>query len=120
MSKTTGQRSEKKLKKLREDYQKIKQEIADVGHVVPGTLQKRSYACGQPYCHCKRDGILHGPYYHWTRKVDGKTVSLSLDKETAAIVQEWIQNKRKLRTLCTRLEKTSLEILKITANLQKI
>jgi hypothetical protein len=118
MSKSTRQRSEKKLKRLREDYEKIKQEIANLGHVVPGTLQERSYRCGKPYCHCKKDGILHGPYYHWTRKVDGKTVSVNLDKEAATIVQECIQNNRKLRTLCARLEKTSLEILKIIANLQ--
>lgn len=118
MSKSSRRLSEKKLKRLREDYEKTKQEIADLGHVVPGTLQERSYRCGQPYCHCKKDGILHGPYYHWTRKVDGKTVSVNLDKDTAKTVQEWIQNNRTLRTLCDRLKKTSLEILNIIANLQ--
>ena len=112
--------SENKLKKLRADYQKLQQELAQLGHVVPGTIQKRSYGCGKPYCRCHREGILHGPYYQWTRKVGGKTVTINLDKETAMIVREWIQNNRKLRRLCGRLEKTSLEVVKIIANLRKI
>ena len=120
MSKRAGQSPETKLKRLGEDYDRIKRQIAQLGHIVPGTLRKRSYACGSPDCHCKKDGILHGPYYHWTRKVEGKTVSINLDEETAPIVQEWIENKRQLRTLCTRLEKTSLEMLRILSNLKKI
>jgi hypothetical protein len=120
MSQRAGQSPETKLKRLRGDYDRIKQQIAELGHVVPGTLIKRSYTCGHAYCHCKKDGTLHGPYYHWTRKVRGKTVSINLDEETAPIVQKWIDNKRQLRKLCTRLEKTSLEILRVLSNRQNI
>ena len=42
------------------------------------------------------EGILHGPYYQWTRKVNGKTVNISLDPESAKTVKEWIQNNRGL------------------------
>jgi hypothetical protein len=59
------------------------------------------------------------PYYQWTRKIKGKTVNINLDKEAAAIVQEWIQNSRKLHRLRTRLEKTSLEVLRIIADVRK-
>jgi hypothetical protein len=120
MSTQMTQRSEKRLKKLREDCQKLKQEIGELGHVVPGTVQKRTYRCGKPSCRCAREGILHGPYYHWTRKVRGKTVNINLDREAAKLVREWIQNNRKLRRLCRQLEKKSLEVLKIVANLQDV
>jgi hypothetical protein len=49
-------------------------------------------------------GILHGPYYQWTRKVGGKTVNINLDVESAKKLKEWIQNDRNLRKLCRRLE----------------
>ena len=111
--------SETKLERLHQDYQKLKQQIAELGFVVPGTLQKRSYSCGQPNCRCIIDGILHGPYNQWTRKIKGKTVNINLDREAAAIVHEWIQNNRKLKRLCTRLEKTSLEVLRTITDVRK-
>jgi hypothetical protein len=58
------------------------------------------------------EGILHGPYYQWTRKVNGKAVNINLDTASAQQVKEWIQNNRKLSKLCRRLEKTSLAVLK--------
>ncbi len=112
-------RQQKKLESLRQDYQKLKEQLAESGYVVPGTVQKRSYRCGKPNCRCTTQGILHGPYYQWTRKIKGRTVNINLDRDAAAIVKEWIQNNRKLKRLCTRLEKTSLEVLQMMANVRK-
>lgn len=114
------QRSEKKLEKLRQDYQKLKREFAQVGHVLAGILQKRSYGCGRSYCRCQKGGPLHGPYYHWTPKVGGKTVSINLDEDAAAIVEEWIENRRKARKVFSQLQATSLEILKIITHIDTI
>ena len=120
MLKKGNQRTEKRLAKLRQDYQRRKEEIGALGHVVPGSVQKRLYSCGKPNCRCVTEGILHGPYYQWTRKIAGKTVNINVDKETALLLGGWIKNNRKLRELCRRLEKTSLTVLKITANLEKL
>ncbi len=111
---------EKQLERLRKDYETLKQEIRALGHVVPGTIQKRQYSCGKSNCRCMTEGLLHGPYYQWTRKVRGKTVNINLEQETAMMVKEWIQNNRKLRKLCSRLERNSLAVLQIIANLDKI
>ena len=119
MEKKIRKQSEKRLERLGEDYQRLKKQVAELGYVVPGTVQKRSYRCGKPNCRCMTDEILHGPYYQWTRKIQGRTVNINLDREAAAIVQEWIRNNRELRRLCTRLEKTSLQMLQIIANVRK-
>jgi hypothetical protein len=79
--------AEQKLQKLRHDYEALKQEIAALGQVVPGSLQKRQYSCGKPSCRCVKEGILHGPYYQWSRKIDGKTVNINLEKEVATLVR---------------------------------
>ena len=103
--------SETKLAKLRRDYEAAKAQIQALGYVIPGTVQRRQYRCGKPNCRCVTEGILHGPYYQWTRKVSGKTVNINLDTESAKKVKQWIQNNRNLRKLCRRLQKTSLAVL---------
>jgi hypothetical protein len=111
--------SETKLSKLRQDYEALKAQIQALGYVIPGTLQKRQYSCGKPNCRCMTEGILHGPYYKWTRKISGKTVNINLDTQLAKLVKDWIQNNRKLRQLCRRLEKTSLAVLQTTTTMDK-
>ena len=60
---------------------------------------------------CKADPPqLHGPYYQWTRKVDGKTVTRWLSPDQLARYQPWFRTARRLRELITELEALSLRI----------
>jgi len=120
MAKINKHRGQRRLAKLPEDYERRKQEIRALGYVVSGSIQKRLYSCGKLNCRCVTQGILHGPYYQWTRKIEGKTVNINLDKQTALMVRGWIQNNRTLRKLCGRLEKISLAVLQITTNMDKV
>jgi hypothetical protein len=110
--------TEAKLALFRQQYEETKAQLQALGYVVPGTVQKRHYSCGKPNCACMTGGILHGPYYQWTRKLSGKTMNLNLDAEAAQMVQEWIRNNRKLRKLCRRLEKTSLAVLQASTRMR--
>jgi len=107
------------LAQLRQDYEALKAQIQALGYVLPGSVQTRQYRCGKPSCRCMTQGLLHGPYVQWTRKVNGKTVNINLNPESAQTVQEWIQNNRKLRQLCHQLEKTSLKALHTSTNMDK-
>ena len=80
--------TETTLAKLRRDYEAAKAQIQALGYVLPGTVQRRLYRCGKPNCRCMTEGILHGPYYQWTRKVSGKTVNINLDFVSAKKVRE--------------------------------
>jgi hypothetical protein len=111
--------SEITLAKLHRDYEAAKAQIQMLGYVLPGTVQKRQYCCGKPNCRCVTKGLLHGPYYQWTRKITGKTVNLNLDNQSAKRVKEWIRNNRKLRNLCHQLEKTSLAVLRASTHMGK-
>lgn len=60
---------------------------------VRGTLLAVANRCGNPTCRCKGDPPqLHGPYWQWSRKVDGKTVSIRLTDAQAELVRGWITN----------------------------
>lgn len=78
-------------------------------HALPGTLARRFMRCGKTNCRCKADPpVLHGPYWHWTRTIAGKTQSRSLTEEQAERYQPWFDNARRLRELLTDLEERSL------------
>lgn len=42
---------------------------------------------------------LHGPYWHWTTKVNGKTVNRRLSAREADLYSGWIDNDRRARQL---------------------
>lgn len=58
-------------------------------------------------CHAD-SAARHGPYYIWTRKVSGKTVTRMLSEEQAKISRSWTLNMRRLDRLVTALQKTAL------------
>jgi uncharacterized protein DUF6788 len=89
----------------------IAAEIAALGFALPGTLTERPMRCGHPRCRCHADPPqLHGPYWQWTRKIDGKTVTRFLSDDQLADYQPWFDNHRRLRALITELEAISQAI----------
>jgi len=80
-------------------------EIARSGRVLPGSIGERRTRCGRDNCACHGDPPkLHGPYWHWTRKVAAKTVGRWLSGDQAGEYRVWIDNDRRLRELVARLE----------------
>ena len=91
---------------------RITSALAGVGAVLPGSLSARRLACTHAGCHCHDDPPqLHGPYWYWTRKVAGKTVSKVLSPEQAEEYKVLIDNDRRLRSLVQELERVGLSML---------
>ena len=68
--------------------------------------------CGKPQCACGKDpSKRHGPYYEWTYKAQGKTVTVRLPSETAPFFRAAGREYRKLKTILNRLEKLSRQAL---------
>ena len=85
-------------------------QISELGFCLPGTLTERRTRCSSPGCRCKTNPpALHGPYYSWTRKINGKTVTRTLTLEQARRYEPWFDDARKLRALATELEALSLK-----------
>lgn len=89
----------------------ITAELAKLGFCLPGTLTVRRTRCSSPGCRCHaQPPTLHGPYYSWTRKIAGKTVTRMLTAEQAARYGPWFEHARRLRALTAQLEALSLRI----------
>jgi uncharacterized protein DUF6788 len=84
---------------------RIAAELADLGLALPGSLIQRRVRCGWSGCRCHHDPPeLHGPYWQWTRKQGGKTISRLVPDDQVADYRQWIDNHRRLRELVAELE----------------
>jgi len=91
-------------------FGKLKAKLANLGLTRPGSLVERHMPCGKPGCRCMGDPpFLHGPYYQWTHKVQGKTVTKRLSKAQAERCKDWISNHRQMKKLLRRMEALSLK-----------
>lgn len=99
----------------------IAAEIAALGPPLPGSLVERRTRCGNDGCRCHAEPAqLHGPYLSWTRKVDNRTVTRTLNAEQAEAYRDWIDNARRLRELVAELESLALhEAEKVAARTRR-
>ena len=101
-------------------FESLKRELASLatqtGFLLAGSVQSRFFECSRPSnCWCHDDPAnRHGPYRYWTRKEKGKTVSVSLDAEQFALVQQWIENGRALEGLLKQMRHESIRAIALT------
>jgi len=109
-----------KLAQASQRYESLRRELAalapQMGFLLTGSVQSRFFECSrQNNCRCHDDvASRHGPYHYWTRKVKGKTVSVSLTHDQLAVVQEWIQNGRALERLLKKMRDESMRAIALT------
>ena len=64
--------------------------LGEVGFCLPGSVSDERSRCGKTSCRCKADPpLLHGPYHHWTRKIDGRTVGRYLTDDQLERYAGW-------------------------------
>src|SRR3990172_6658845 len=95
---------------LEREYRDLTRRILALGWARPGSVIRRFMPCGQPGCRCMaKPPQLHGPYFQWSHKVAGKTVSLRLSEDQARLAKEWAANYKKIKTLLRRMERLALQ-----------
>ena len=91
-------------------YEVLKKAVIRLGYARPGTLVRRFMSCGKPACRCARDrASWHGPYYQWTHKVRGKTITRRLTAAQARACAQWIEDHRRLKRWVRQMEALSLQ-----------
>ena len=87
------------LRPLEGEYQRLRQSLAHIGYISQGSVLDRSTL------------KLNRRGYQWTRKVAGKTVTVSLSAEQFQSLKQAVENERKLWKTIQRMEKVSRQIL---------
>jgi hypothetical protein len=95
-------------------YRELAHELAEIGFIAAGSVAPRYNRCGKPTCRCHGDPPrLHGPYFQWTAKVNGKTVNRRLTEDEATLYSEWIANDRRVRALITQMREVASDAQRI-------
>jgi len=86
-------------------------DIRATGFFRRGTLLQIHNRCGTDTCSCHDyPPRLHGPYWQWTRKVQGKTVTVRLSEAQATLLRGWLDNGRQLDQKLADFEKLSSQV----------
>jgi hypothetical protein len=97
---------EERLAEYERRHRELAAQIAEVGIVAAGSVTRRFTRCTSAGCRCNADPPTpHGPYWQWTAKVNGKTVTKRLAEREAHLYQEWISNDRRIRALLDQIRK---------------
>jgi hypothetical protein len=85
-------------------YRELAAQIAEIGIVTAGSVTRRYTRCTSVGCRCNADPPTpHGPYWQWSAKVNGKTVTKRLPATEARLYTEWIGNDRRVRALLAQM-----------------
>lgn len=98
------------LARLQQRYRALLEEISRLGFIATGSVIERYTECTAAGCRCHADPPQrHGPYYQYSRKVSGKTLTLRLTPEQAERYREQIANRRRLDELIAAMEDVSTQ-----------
>ncbi len=104
MTKATPER----LRPYRERVRRLATQLAQTGFLKNGSVIRHYARCGNSGCRCQRDPAQrHGPYYRWSTKVAGKTVTRHLSDREGRLYSEWIANRRRVREILRQIERIS-------------
>ncbi len=100
------------MDKLSNHIDEIKQEIARIGEMRPGSLSKQFNICGNPNCRCKdKDNPRkHGPYHQLSYTWKRKSTSAFIREQDVPMVMEQLANYRRFMELRDEWIECSLEL----------
>ena len=102
--------TQRQLASYKRRYRALARQLAEVDYIASGSVANRFRRCGRATCPCASDpSRLHGPYWQFTAKVDGRTVNKRLSEPEARLYEEWISNDRTVRALLAEMREVAAE-----------
>ena len=105
-------KKEKSAATMQRRYTRLTERLSKLGLVLQGTITERTVVRADPQTPAKEK--IYGPYYQWTFKRAGKTVTVNLTASQAKTYQRAIDTHRKMETILDEMRTLSLEILEAT------
>ncbi|MFH1312534.1 MAG: DUF6788 family protein [Candidatus Eisenbacteria bacterium] len=93
-------------------YKRLAARLAKTGLILQGSITERVILQKPPRRQGKQKA--YGPYYQWTWKHQGKTVTVNLSASQAREFSKAIKNHRKMEEITRQMRELSLKILDAT------
>jgi hypothetical protein len=102
------------LQNIERQIAHIKEELARLGPLHPGSLSRQYNVCGKPGCRCKdpKNPRRHGPYYKVSYVYRGRFSSRFVPRDQAKAVRGELANYKRLRELTAKWVGLSLRLAK--------
>jgi hypothetical protein len=83
----------------------LRDKLARLGPMLPGSISEQWNVCGTPGCRCKdpKAPVKHGPYYQLSFTVGGRSSTMFIRKEHLPEVRRRLKRYQTFKTLCTDL-----------------
>ncbi len=98
--------------KMREKFDALRRRLSRIGLVAQGTITEREIRVADGRSARKKS---YGPYFQWTFKRQGKTVTVNLSAAQRKIFQAAIDNNRNLENIVSEMRRLSLAVLELSA-----
>jgi hypothetical protein len=110
-----------RLRTIERRIQRIKDDLATIGEMRPGSLSKQYNVCGTPGCRCKdpENPKRHGPYYQLSYVHRKKSTSQFIRPEFVEETREQIAEYRRFKKLGDEWTSLALEHAKLKLELAK-
>ena len=106
--------TERQLARLRARFDQHAQGLGQIGFLLKGSVLQTYRRCGSAGCGCQSDpSRMHGPYWQWTHKVKGKTVTRALTEEQVSRYRQWMENAKEF-------EETVRDLYEISAQANEL
>ncbi len=89
------------------EYKELAARIGDLGLIHHGSVVHRHAAAPTDAEGSTEKRTGRAPFYQWSSKVNGKTVTRTLSEEEATLYREWIENDRELRRIVKDMREAS-------------
>lgn len=106
MIKKTMQTPQPSIRTLQARYEKCAHSLTAIGPICQGTVIKRNDVR-------QRGGKTktYGPYYLWTRKLEGKTLSIAISQQQYDQLKQAIANQTRLDKILAQMRALTKEII---------
>lgn len=96
---------DKPISKLQAEREALLSSLGATGDMRRGSITEVYRSCGKPTCRCAAaDDPGHGPYYAFTRKVDGKTKTIQMRQGPLLTkIEREVEMYQTFRVTCDRL-----------------
>jgi hypothetical protein len=104
----------KAVAELKRRHRALARRLAQTGLILQGTITPRTLVRPDPQA--KTRSKTYGPYYQWTFKRAGKTVTVNLSAAQAKVFQKAINQHRKMEKIIGEMRRLSLGICESTTH----
>ena len=93
------------MSKEESKVRQLKNRLAELGPLLPGSISEQWNVCGTPGCRCKDPDkpLKHGPYYQLSFTIGGKSSTMFIKKEDVPEARRRIKRYQQFKVLNTEL-----------------